>query len=204
MSANLLHFPKTALFAPRRSPSLKPKCDRQYLTEAEIESLMAAASKTRNPTRNRAIVWVAYRHGLRSIELVSLTWDAVDFNAQQLHVWRAKRGKVAIHPLKGRELRLLRELEREKQGRHIFNSERGAPLSRRGIRKIIAELGNMAKFAFRVHPHMLRHACGFSLASVGEDTRSIQDYLGHRNIAHTVRYTALNPKRFDRFWQGKE
>lgn len=204
MTAQLLQFPKPALFARRRSPSLKPKCDRQYLTEHEIEALMTAASKTRNPFRNRAIVWMSFRHGLRSIELVSLTWDAVDFQAQQLHVWRAKRGKVSIHPLRGRELRLLRELHREKQGRNIFMSERGAPLSRRAIRKIIAELGDMAKMPFRVHPHMLRHACGFSLASLGEDTRSIQDYLGHRNIAHTVRYTALNPKRFDRFWQGKE
>jgi integrase len=40
---------------------------------------------------------------------------------------------------------------------------------------------------------MLRHACGFALADQGADTRLIQDYLGHRNIQHTVRYTATNP-----------
>jgi len=48
---------------------------------------------------------------------------------------------------------------------------------------------------------MLRHACGFKLANEGHDTRSIQQYLGHRNIAHTVRYTELAPGRFKHFWK---
>lgn len=204
MQARILQFPKTAQFRQERSQPLKPKCDRSYLTKHEIEDLMVAAAKTRNPTRNRAIVWMSYRHGLRSCELVGLTWDSVDFQAQQLHVWRAKNGKVSIHPLRGRELRLLRELRRENQGRYIFMSERGAPLSKRAVRKIVAELGDAAKFEFRVHPHMLRHSCGYALATAGEDTRSIQDYLGHRNISHTVRYTALDSNRFKRFWPGEE
>jgi type 1 fimbriae regulatory protein FimB/type 1 fimbriae regulatory protein FimE len=54
--------------------------------------------------------------------------------------------------------------------------------------------------SLRVHPHMLRHACGFYLASRGHDTRAIQVYLGHKNIQHTVRYTELSPKRFQEFW----
>ncbi|ECH5906058.1 tyrosine-type recombinase/integrase, partial [Salmonella enterica] len=52
-----------------------------------------------------------------------------------------------------------------------------------------------------IHPHMLRHACGYALANQGLDTRLIQDYLGHRNISHTVRYTASNPDRFKKVWQ---
>ena len=51
------------------------------------------------------------------------------------------------------------------------------------------------------HPHMLRHACGFALADQGTDTRLIQDYLGHRNIQHTVKYTATNPVRFEKLWR---
>ena len=46
------------------------------------------------------------------------------------------------------------------------------------------------------HPHMLRHACGFKLANDGVDTRTIQAYLGHKSIQHTVRYTELAPTRF--------
>jgi hypothetical protein len=47
---------------------------------------------------------------------------------------------------------------------------------------------------------MLRHGCGFALANAGHDTRSLQAYLGHRNIQHTVRYTELAPDRFKNFW----
>ena len=48
---------------------------------------------------------------------------------------------------------------------------------------------------------MLRHACAFALADQGADTRLIQGYLGHRNIQHTVRYTATNPARFEKLWR---
>jgi site-specific recombinase XerD len=58
-----------------------------------------------------------------------------------------------------------------------------------------------ARLGFPAHPHMLRHACGFALANKGHDTRALQAYLGHRNIQHTVRYTALSPGRFKDFWR---
>ena len=51
-----------------------------------------------------------------------------------------------------------------------------------------------------IHPHMLRHACGFYLSNMGIDTRAIQQYLGHCHIQHTIRYTALTPQRFIQFW----
>jgi hypothetical protein len=79
----------------------------------------------------------------------------------------------------------------------LFLSERRKPLSRFTVCVLIkkyataAGLGNLA-----IHPHMLRHACGYSLANRGADTRLIQDYLGHKNITHTVRYTKLAPGRF--------
>ena len=58
------------------------------------------------------------------------------------------------------------------------------------------------KDAFPIHPHMLRHACGYRLANDGHDTRALQHYLGHKNIQHTVRYTELAPDRFKNFWRG--
>ena len=48
---------------------------------------------------------------------------------------------------------------------------------------------------------MLRHACGYKLANDGRDTRAIQHYLGHKNIQHTVGYTALASDRFKGFWR---
>ncbi|MGB7934534.1 MAG: tyrosine-type recombinase/integrase [Gammaproteobacteria bacterium] len=59
--------------------------------------------------------------------------------------------------------------------------------------------GEQARIAFLVHPHMLRHGCGFKLANDGHDTRAIQHYMGHRNIQHTVRYTELAADRFNGF-----
>jgi len=64
-----------------------------------------------------------------------------------------------------------------------------------------ARLGKAAKLPFAVHPHMLRHACGFKLANDGHDTRALQHYLGHKNIQHTVRYTEMAADRFRDFWR---
>ena len=70
-----------------------------------------------------------------------------------------------------------------------------------GFRRMVVRLGESAKIPFPVHPHMLRHACGYKLANQGVDTRSLQHYLGHKNIQHTVRYSELSPNRFKDFWR---
>jgi type 1 fimbriae regulatory protein FimB/type 1 fimbriae regulatory protein FimE len=66
---------------------------------------------------------------------------------------------------------------------------------------MVKRAAQKAGFPFQVHAHMLRHATGYKLAGDGHDTRSIQDYLGHKNIQHTVRYTELSPTRFKDFWR---
>ena len=65
-----------------------------------------------------------------------------------------------------------------------------------------SRVGEAAKMPFPIHPHMLRHACGFKLANDGHDTRALQHYLGHKNIQRTVRYTELAPDRFKDFWRN--
>ena len=82
----------------------------------------------------------------------------------------------------------------------MFVSERGAPFSTAGFARMLERVANAARIEIKVHPHMLRHACGFKLANDGHDTRAIQAYLGHRSIMSTVRYTALTPNRFKHFW----
>jgi site-specific recombinase XerD len=76
-----------------------------------------------------------------------------------------------------------------------------APFTTAGWRKMVARLGVAAKLGFKAHPPMFRHACGFQLANQGTDTRTLQAYLGHRNIQHTVRYTELSPTRFKNLWR---
>jgi len=69
------------------------------------------------------------------------------------------------------------------------------------VRKLMTRLGKAAGLQFPIHPHMLRHATGYKLANDGHDTRSIQQYMGHKNIMHTVRYTELAPDRFTKFFR---
>ena len=86
-------------------------------------------------------------------------------------------------------------------GKTFFVSEQRKPLHRSTVNFALKAYSEVAALPFSAHPHMLRHACGFALADQGADTRLIQDYLGHRNIQHTVRYTAANPTRFEKLWR---
>jgi integrase len=177
---------------------------REYLTEHEIEALMAAARQNRHGHRDATMILIAFRHGLRAAETVDLRWDQVDFRTATLHVRRLKRGAPSTHPMLGDEIRALRRLQREQEpkSRFVFTSERGAPFTTGGFARMIERAGMVAKLGYKAHPHMLRHACGFALANKGHDTRALQAYLGHRNIQHTVRYTELAPDRFKDFWRG--
>jgi type 1 fimbriae regulatory protein FimE len=157
---------------------------RDYLRPDEVEAMVQAARKSgRHRVRDAAIILLMFRHGLRTAELVSLRWQQVDLKAGYLDVYRVKCGHDAKHPLRGPQLRLLRELQRTyPDSPYVFVSERKAPLSPRSIREIVARVGKVAGLPFVPHPHQLRHACGYYLASCGHDTRAIQDYLGHKNM----------------------
>jgi site-specific recombinase XerD len=134
--------------------------------------------------------------------LVRLLWDQIDFPQGLLHVIRLKRGVPSVHPLSGEELRALRRLRREQSdGRHVFQTERKAPMTEAGFRKTLARIGEASELSFPVHPHMLRHGTGYKLANDGRDTRALQHYLGHRNIQHTTRYTELASGRFEGWWE---
>lgn len=186
---------------PRRRPNREVRA-REHLTPAEVERLIEVARGNRWGQRDATAILLAYRHGLRVSELCGLVWDQVDLRGGYLHVRRLKNGQESTHPLSGAELRALRQLRRDNQhGRFVLMSERDAPMSPSGFRKMVARLGETAALGFPVHPHMLRHACGYKLANDGQDTRSLQLYLGHKNIQHTVRYTQLDAGRFKGFWQ---
>lgn len=187
---------------PRRVPNAERR-SREHLLAAEVDALMkAAGSIGRHGVRDGALILICYRHGLRVSELVGLRWDQVDLKQGALHVNRAKGGTTSTHPLRGPELRALRAVRRAyPDSPYVFCTERGGPMVTATVRKIVARAGEVAKLPFPVHPHMLRHACGYKLANDGHDTRALQHYLGHKNIQHTVRYTELAPDRFKGFWR---
>lgn len=183
----------------RRYEELRP---REYLTEKEVEHLIRVAkNRGRYSHRDATMILIAYRHGLRIGELCALRWDQVDFDQGLLHVRRLKRGIPSVHPLRGPEIRALRQLKREMgPSAYLFTTERDGPMTTAGFRKMLTRCSEQSDLEFSVHPHMLRHACGYKLANDGRDTRSIQHYLGHKNIQHTVRYTELSANRFNDFW----
>ncbi|MGZ6184936.1 MAG: tyrosine-type recombinase/integrase [Candidatus Binataceae bacterium] len=177
---------------------------REHLTPAEIEKLISRARINRHGARDATLILVAYRHGLRASELCELEWSQVNWREATLHVRRVKNGKPATHPIRGDEMRALRKLQRDQEPKpaFIFTTERGTPFTPDAINRLVKRLGNGDKlFGFSVHAHMLRHSCGFALANAGHDTRAIQDYLGHKAIQHTVRYTELAPTKFKTFWR---
>ena len=175
---------------------------REHLTPDEVDRLIRSANALgRHGRRDATLILLAYRHGLRVSELVALRWDMVDLKQGLLHVNRLKHGTASTHPIRGPEIRALRRLQRDdSDSPYLFVTERGGPLTTATVRKIVARAGEHAKIGLPIHPHMLRHATGYYLANKGMDTRAIQSYMGHKNIQHTVRYTALAAGRFNDFW----
>lgn len=180
--------------------------ERKYLTQIEVERLIAATRESRNEARDRCLLLLMFRHGLRVSEACGLRLSQVDTDSRVLHVSRLKKGLSTTHPLRADELRAIKAWMVQRGGMApasdaFFVSERRQPLNRRTAWAAIRRYGELAQLPLDAHPHMLRHACGYALADQGADTRLIQDYLGHRNIQHTVRYTATNPARFERLWR---
>ena len=175
---------------------------REHLLPDEVDALMKAAGQVgRHRLRDRTLILVGYRHGLRVSELVGLKWDQFDLKRGLVHINRLKKGTASTHPIEGDEVRLLRRLQREYPDTpFVFITERGGPLTRSTVSKIVARAGLLAGLPFPAHPHMLRHGTGYYLANKGVPTRTIQAYLGHKSIQHTVRYTELSAKAFERIW----
>jgi len=184
----------------------KTVSERKYLTQIEVERLIAATKGSRNQARDRCLLLLMFRHGLRVSEACGLNLSQVDTESRVLHVARLKKGLSTTQPLRTEEVRAVKawlvERKRMKPDTDaFFVSERLNQLNRRTAWSAIRRYGELAGLPLEAHPHMLRHACGYALADQGADTRLIQDYLGHRNIQHTVCYTATNSARFERLWR---
>jgi integrase len=112
----------------------------------------------------------------------------------------AQTGIASVHPIQGDELRALRELRRQTEGAFVFGSERGGPMTRFNVSKMVEAAGDRAGLPY-AHPHMLRHTCGHLLADAGHDTRRLQLWLGHVDIKHTAHYSQLSASPFKEFWK---
>ena len=160
-----------------------------FLNEVEMHRLLEAAKDSRNGVRDHLMILMIWRHGLRVSELIGFRRDAL--NLAQARVWVSRRGNSvsAEHPIRRDELQAIKSYLQTRSDNlpWMFVSERQAPFTDRGVEKIVANAGKRADLG-HVYPHMLRHSCGYYMAKKGCDSRTIQEYLGHRTSQHTARY----------------
>ena len=181
--------------------------ERRYLTQSEVLSILGATAGHQHQIRDYAMILMSFLHGFRVSELTALKLSDIDMESRTIYIRRLKNGLSTIHPLQPHEVDALMQWLAVRQGylqehsEWIFVTQRGGRLSRQRFYTLFKKYGIKAGLMVSAHPHMLRHACGFELAEQGIDTRLIQDYLGHRNIHHTILYTASNSSRFSRVWK---
>lgn len=179
---------------------------RKHLTRHEVGQILLAADRGIHFERDYCLIQMCFLHGLRVSELCGMRLSDIDLIGRSVYVRRLKNSLSTQHPLFDAELpALMRWLKvrrrwREADSDWLFLSQKGGPLSRHQVRLLLKRYGELGGVSISAYPHMLRHGCGFALADLGRDTRLIQDYLGHRNIRHTVIYTATNTQRFMNVW----
>jgi type 1 fimbriae regulatory protein FimB len=190
--------------APIRADEVVDRRERakDYLSPAEVSKLLDAAKTGRHGVRDYLLLLMTYRHGLRVSETIGLRRDELDLDRARLWVRRLKGGLSVEQPIAGDELRAIKRYlaMRADALPWLFVSERDQPLTRQGVNYLVEAAAARAGLT-GVHPHTLRHSCGFALADKGHDLRLIQDYLGHRDPRHTVHYTRTAGRRFEGLWR---
>jgi type 1 fimbriae regulatory protein FimB/type 1 fimbriae regulatory protein FimE len=165
---------------------------KDYLSEDEVATLLEAAKHGRHGVRDYLLILIALRHALRASEVASIRVEDIDLRRSRMWVRRLKGSLSTQQPLAGDELRALRRYLRERDSTlpWLFVSERGTPITRKGVDYIVRQAAARAGLQ-GVHAHTLRHSCGFALANRGTEQRVLQDWLGHRDPKHTSYYTRI-------------
>ncbi|MDH5677730.1 MAG: tyrosine-type recombinase/integrase [Nitrospinota bacterium] len=175
------------------------KSELKFITENEFKLIFSSAKDTRQPIRNQLIIMMLYRHGLRESELINITMDNLILDQSKIKINRIKGGVSNVHPMEGDELRLMKRYLRERDSslKWLFLSEQKTQMHRNSIAYIVKSCVNLAKLDKNISPHMLRHGCGYHLVNKNVNLRVIQDYLGHKDIKNTARYTSLDSGKFE-------
>jgi integrase len=178
---------------PRRIPNAERRA-REHLSRDEVLTLCKAArQQNRRGVRDAAAIWLAFNHGLRVSELCDLRWSDVRWDERVLLVRRLKGSRSGEHPLTEADKRFLGPLRTNAQR----PSDGVFGLTAPAFRKLLARLDLPAELAgLAIHPHMLRHACGYDLVGRA-DLQARAAFLGHARLENTVKYSHLNPDQFE-------
>jgi integrase len=196
MTATIVQLRPASKGPVQRRPKNAELRARPYVLEREVERLCAAAKKRgRHGLRDALMITLAYRSGLRVSELISLEWSQLDLEAGRFHVRRLKGSIDSVHALDGDVIRALRTMRRGQPTgyKFVWRSEKGAPPTRKGFSRMLERTAVAAGLDFKVHPHALRHGCGFVLANDQVPLLQIAHHLGHAQISNTTIYARLAP-----------
>lgn len=199
------------MYPPKKPKNLEQR-PREYLLFEELEQMILAISESNYRTqigekkRNTLLILMMYVHGLRVSEVVALRWDQISLNERKLRVARYGRGIDSDHRLEETEYQMLRELWdstqrysswswfNRKHSDYIFD------LRPRTVHYIVEWAGKLAKLPFPVHPQMLRHGCGYYLATKLKDPVAVQQYLGLKSPSSVMRYFGHSPVSLKNLW----
>jgi integrase len=174
---------------------------KRHLNTQDVALICKSIRKgSRYPDRDELMVIMALHHGFRVGELVNLKWQHIDLKTAQMAVKRLKNGIDSQHPIADkRELMLLRRLhsaQSKPTAGFVFRTERGTAVSVNGFQKMFANYSEKA-LSVKWNAHSLRHGCGTALIERGHDIRTVQVFLGHKNIQNTTVYLHESAKQFE-------
>lgn len=171
----------------------------KYLTQDEVTRLIAAASQA---IRDKAILTVAYYRGLRASEVGRLRLTDLRQDGKRLFVHRLKHGNSGEYLLSSDEVTALKKWLRIRptnKGPYLFPGNNQKGISRKTLHEMVHAYATLAGIdPTRVRFHALRHSIATHLLDADEDPATVQDWLGHVNIANTMVYAKVRSARRDR------
>ena len=174
----------------KRGNTRQPRRIPHFLTQAEMKRLLSVIGNK----RDRAIILVAYRHGLRASEIGLLQRDDVDLKRGRITIQRAKNSLSGVYPMQPDGIKFLRSYLRlhDDESPYLFLSNRGVPIDRRTLWHMMRRYGASAGLPpQKCKFHALKHSIATHLLDADADLAFVRDWLGHANIQNTMIYARL-------------
>ena len=191
-----------------RSPKIPQKIPK-YLTYEEVTKILNMPLKTSYDYRTKAMLELLYATGMRITELLSLRQANIDFENECIRV-EGKGSKERIIPFNetsAHYLKIYLEQHRSSLIKHnknyeeLFLNNRGTPITRQGIYKLLKEIARKTGIQKDISPHVLRHSFATHLLNNGADLRVIQELLGHSDISTTQIYTHVSKEHIKKSYE---
>ena len=166
----------------------------EVLTRAEADSLLAACRRSPTGLRNRALIVLLYRGGLRLAEALAVRPHDIDWGTGDVRVLNGKGGRPRTTGIDQEAIAVLGEWAAARRGLSpprdapLICTLKGGPVKQAYVRALLPRLAERAGIGKRVHAHGLRHTAAYEWSAEGANVHEIRDLLGHRSLATTDTY----------------